>query len=414
MPDPPVHRPPGPDPLPLPSRRPLGGLLNVVLAVLIVAVVVVAAVTLLTGDETVTVPDLVGRSLSEAEATAESVGLTLEVTATDGSARVVAQDPSAGTVVTKGSGVEVTVALPEVTVTVPDVLGMSTTDARQALEAAGLHVGALHADPSSRAAAGSVSRQSPDPGATNPAGSTVDLWLAESSNIQVPDLSGLSQAEADAAARRAGLTLQVLTEVTDEVLPGQVFRQSPKAGAQVVPGSVVAVVVNGAPGASAPDTGTQVATTTPVPVQGEPASGEPPGTGGVTVPVPAVYEALAAAFPFPVLYPATTGGLVIDPAAGNPRQVTDQGGSLAFEVRYIDGARPGAGLRLIEGGFFELGIDEATTVDVRGYPASLGATGTSVVLSWQEGPTPYMIAAEGLDAAQVVAFAGGLIPVPGS
>ena len=276
------------------------------------------------------------------------------------------------------------------TVEVPDVTGLDQQSARQALETAGLHLGELREDHASGPQGAGVTRQVPAAGTLLTKGAPVDVWLAAADSAIVPDLGGLTQEEGVAAAQAAGLTLELLAEVTDEVLPGRIFRQSPRAGERVTPGSRLVAVLN----AASPTTG------------GEQSN---PGT-----PVAAFFTALAHSYSFPVLYPAILpSGLVPDPASDNPHQVTGPGGEQGFEVRYLDPARPNVRVSILEGDWFEMGDEGDTTVDVRGYPAFLTRLPGGLMVGWQEGAVRYAVSTEGLSDDETAALADGLEPLPG-
>ncbi len=283
----------------------------------------------------------------------------------------------------------------QTSVVVPDLAGMDLSKARSSVKDVGLSLGLNHVDRKSTAAAGTVTAQDPPAGAKVDRGASVELWIAAGPSVLVPDLSGLDESVARTTAEKDGLQLEVLNEVTDEVLPGQVFKQSPAAGERVPPGSRLVVVING--GASSTGGGPGGATDTSL------APGVPP----------APYSALAAAFTFPVLYPRTLPpGLQLDPASDNPRQVSEQSGGQGFEVRYYDPGRPEVRLSLLEGDWFEVGDEGDTTVDVRGQPAVVTRNGPALMVGWREGDVSYAVTAEGMNEADVADVARGLQVTP--
>jgi len=80
-------------------------------------------------------------------------------------------------------------------------------------------------------------------------GSAVAL-VVSSGPLQVatPDVVGLTQAAATTAITNAGLTLEPITTASSVAVPsGSVISQTPAAGAQVVVGSAVALVVSSGP-----------------------------------------------------------------------------------------------------------------------------------------------------------------------
>ena len=113
----------------------------------ILAVVAFVAFRFLTGlsgpqSGAVPVPNLVGRTLEDARATVEGLGLKLETTpvptAEQPIGTILSQDPPPDSTVDRGATISVEVATGTETVTVPDLRGRSEADALAALFAAGL------------------------------------------------------------------------------------------------------------------------------------------------------------------------------------------------------------------------------------------------------------------------------------
>ena len=138
----------------------------------------------------VTVPDVSGMTAARAGATVQEAGLkagkVTEVELAGGVAgTVVAQSPTAGKEVDKGTAVTFKVAAsPSPTapasVTVPDVAGLSQNDAETALTDVGLTVVVNQAE-SATVAAGDVIEQSPSAGVMAATGSTVRIVVSTGS-----------------------------------------------------------------------------------------------------------------------------------------------------------------------------------------------------------------------------------------
>ncbi len=137
-------------------------------------------------------------------------------------------------------------------VTVPGVTGMTLDEARGALADAGLLVGALSpGELTVDTIQGTVLGQSPTAGQQVEAGTSVDLVVAGSGTITMPDVTGLPQTEAEAAVIAAGLSVErLLTVYSDTVPAGSVVAQSPAAGSTVPPGTGVTLSLSG--GTAAP------------------------------------------------------------------------------------------------------------------------------------------------------------------
>ncbi|MBO4352531.1 MAG: PASTA domain-containing protein, partial [Eggerthellaceae bacterium] len=136
--------------------------------------------------------------------------------------------------------------------TVPNVISLTQADAKKAILASGLQVGDIKQEASDTVPLGSVISQSPDPLMSAKANSKVDLVVstgkAEPKEVAVPDLKGKTQNDAEKALSDAGLVgVASNPEETDEVQPGQVFKQSVAPGATVKEGTKVAFTVAVAP-----------------------------------------------------------------------------------------------------------------------------------------------------------------------
>ena len=134
-------------------------------------------------------------------------------------------------------------------VAVPDLRGLTLDEARTTLSDVGLELGALttgQGEPGT--VEGTVIGQSPEAGAERDEGSTVDLVLAGTAEVVMPDLVGLSQADAEAAVRAAGLIVERVSSVySNDVPAGSVADQTPLAGSKVPAGTPVTIVLSGGP-----------------------------------------------------------------------------------------------------------------------------------------------------------------------
>ena len=135
------------------------------------------------GGEEVSMPELKGLQKSAAEDKITSVGLKLGVVTEEFSSqpagKVIAQDPRAGTKISKGQVVDLVISKGERSrkVAVPSVVGGKEAAAKDAIENRGLHIGSVTKEASSQAA-GTVVRQSPAAGSEVEEGTSVDLVLA--------------------------------------------------------------------------------------------------------------------------------------------------------------------------------------------------------------------------------------------
>ncbi len=192
-----------------------------------------------------TVPNVVGLAQAAAQAAITASGLTVGTGTASNSATVpigsvISQTPAGGTNVLPGNAVTLVVSLGTA---VPDLVGLTEAAAQTAIAAAGLTVGTGTASNSATVPAGTVISQSPVAGSNVPPGSAVTLVV--SLGAKVPNVVGLTQAAAETAITKAGLTLGAVTTATSTTLAaGTVISQSPVAELNVAPGTAVTLVVS--------------------------------------------------------------------------------------------------------------------------------------------------------------------------
>jgi eukaryotic-like serine/threonine-protein kinase len=156
--------------------------------------------------------------------------------------RVVEQRPDGGTELEPGRTVIVIVARGPNTVDVPNVVGLEVADAFERVQAAGLRARAT--DVFARQAVGRVVRQRPPAGEEAPRNSVVLLDVSKGPQlVAVPELGGLTEAQANAALRRAGLRPSVV-RVPSNAPRGTVVDQNPPGGTRAPRGSTVRVNVS--------------------------------------------------------------------------------------------------------------------------------------------------------------------------
>lgn len=156
------------------------------------------------------------------------------------------QSPGAGSEAEEGEEVDVTVSTGPEEVSVPNVYGLDTADAEAALADAGLQLGAVQEAETGEVAEGLVFEQSLASGTTAEPGDTVDVSVSTGpEGVSVPSLYGFGTADAGAALADAGLELGEVEEAeTGEVAEGLVFEQSPGAGSEAEGGEEVNVTIS--------------------------------------------------------------------------------------------------------------------------------------------------------------------------
>ena len=206
-------------------------------------------ITVSSGVQQTTVPDLVGMSLEDATAALQEARLKLGGVTT-GTAEdaepdeVLEQFPAAGREVDRGSEVDLVVAQGA---TVPDVVGEAQADAQAILEDAGYEVSVV-TEPSDEVEEGLVIAQDPDAGTELEQGSTVTILVSEGPEAQeMPDVTGQDGEDAEAFLEEDfGLSVeQVEADPSDcgAVPPGTVCSQDPEPGTPVEPGDSATLFV---------------------------------------------------------------------------------------------------------------------------------------------------------------------------
>jgi eukaryotic-like serine/threonine-protein kinase len=229
-----------------PARARRGpGIVPALLIVLALALGAIAAAWYFTRSNTVSVPSVQGLALDAAVSRVESDGLEADIVSQESDAAtgtVFRQDPTAGTDLDKGASVQLFASKGPASVTVPNTVGVSETDARDRLAAVGLKPAVTRlfsdAQPS-----GSVVSQDPTAGGEAAKASTVKLTVSKGpSQTTVPSLVGLSQADAVSELTAARLKANVVSVPSAEA-SGTVVAQHPTSG-QAPAGSTVRLNVS--------------------------------------------------------------------------------------------------------------------------------------------------------------------------
>lgn len=208
------------------------------------------------GSNKVTVPDLLGQSVSYAESKLQEVGLNpdrqpdaFSDSVPEGG--IISQDPPPGTEVQKGSSVKYVVSKggePPAQVTVPDIRGETVDNAETLLAGAGLSLGSVTEDFSSSVPVGLVISQDPGAGQTVDEGSSVSIVISKGAEppaqVTVPGVMGDTEAAAAAAINAAGLVpSSVAVPAPNPGDVGLVLGQNPGGGSLADPGSTVVIEI---------------------------------------------------------------------------------------------------------------------------------------------------------------------------
>jgi beta-lactam-binding protein with PASTA domain/predicted Ser/Thr protein kinase len=234
--------------------------LGVLIGVLVVGILGGAGyllVNALTKDSStqVKVVRVIGSQYEDAKRLLEAQGLHIQdppkFKVTDAAAPgvILSQDPAEDTLVDKNSTVNVTVAKAPQTVPVPDLTGLTVSEAQTALDAApgDLHIGSQTSGPSADIPIGHIVGQTPLPDAEVTKGTFVDVVISTGPQlVTVPDVVTDCLTVAQAQQRITDAGLIPVVSGTAPVNPGcpntgKIAAQSPAPGTTVQGGSTVTI-----------------------------------------------------------------------------------------------------------------------------------------------------------------------------
>ncbi|AXL89680.1 Stk1 family PASTA domain-containing Ser/Thr kinase [Streptomyces sp. CB09001] len=202
-------------------------------------------------NDKVPVPAFVGLSKADAQQQADNIDLVLTFKQQEcedqPKGNICAQDPKQGTDVEKKSTVNLVVSTGAPKVEVPDVEGLTFSEAEAALKEKGFEVEKQSEE--STQTPDTVLTQDPKSGASQEKGSTVTLTVAkETAQVTVPDLSGMAPEDARKRLEEQGLVLGTQEQVESTAqAEGTIFEQTPNGGKDVDRGSTVNVKIAKAP-----------------------------------------------------------------------------------------------------------------------------------------------------------------------
>ncbi|MGL4739804.1 MAG: Stk1 family PASTA domain-containing Ser/Thr kinase [Sarcina sp.] len=198
--------------------------------------------------EKVQIPNIIGMTLDNAKSTLSQLGLVIQTSQgysnTVAKGEIISIDPSVGSEIEKGSTVNLVVSQGVQEVSVPNVVGMSLAQAKQAIQGAGFVVGNVTQEHSDSVANGNVISTSPS--GTTSKGATVNIVVSSGKEVQmvaVPNVEQKSVQDATAALEGAGLKVSAVKglEAPDASKNGVVYQQNPGSGYQVKAGSTITI-----------------------------------------------------------------------------------------------------------------------------------------------------------------------------
>lgn len=187
-----------------------------------------------------TIPEVVGLSQPEAVDALAAKGFAaqaVEMKSDEPQGTVLSSDPEQGHRAEEGSTVTLSVAAPRI---VPAIVGATSDEAAQALEAEGF-TAVTYTEEKSNEAAGTVLAVSPEAGTEAKSGDAITVTVAVP--YTVPDVEGMSEADAKAALEAEGYEVSTEWYTTEDIEEGTAVSTDPAAGSELNSGSEVTLYV---------------------------------------------------------------------------------------------------------------------------------------------------------------------------
>lgn len=187
------------------------------------------------GTAPIYLPDLTGLAMEETESLLKSLGLQAapqrEYTEPDRDGKVISQSPLPGETARRGDTVAVTVGIGYGYTIVPDVKGMTRTQAEKALSDAGLVLSFMQAGVSAEHP-GQAEAQSAEPGVIVKKGTAVSVvFFKNPEQAQVPKVTGMCRACAVRELENCGFGAEIVYVTACGSRCGKVISQQLPAGA---------------------------------------------------------------------------------------------------------------------------------------------------------------------------------------
>ena len=199
----------------------------------------------------VRVPQIVGQPEETARTLLTDADLvpgtpTQEASDTVAAGLIISSDPAPGEDADVGSTVNYVVSSGAEAISIPaEIVGRPEAEARQILQTAGLQAAPRSQQERSDQPAGTVIGSDPEPGTELARGSAVTLIVSQG-EVAVPNVQGLSQADAETQLTDAGFNVVVQTQ-PNSASAGTVIAQDPGPNTQAQPGTNVTITVSSGP-----------------------------------------------------------------------------------------------------------------------------------------------------------------------
>ncbi|KFG72420.1 Stk1 family PASTA domain-containing Ser/Thr kinase [Streptomyces mutabilis] len=198
-------------------------------------------------NDKVDVPAFVGQTKADAQQLADNADLELtfkqQPCEDQPKGNICSQNPEQGTSVQKQSAVDLVVSTGAPKIEIPDVEGLTYSEAEAALKDKGFEVEKQSEE--STETPDTVLSQDPEGGASREKGTTVTLTVAkEQAQVTVPDLTGMTPEDARKRLEEEGLVLGTQEQVPSAAqAEGTIFEQSIGGGKDVDRGSTINVKI---------------------------------------------------------------------------------------------------------------------------------------------------------------------------
>lgn len=221
------------------------------------ASVYITATFILQSEDTVVVPELVGKEAVYALQMLSDLGVNTKVRGSEYSSaipknHIIYQSPEAGSEIKKGRDVKIIISKGTQSLRLPNLAGISIRQAHIILDENDLKLGVQSETYTENIEKGLVMAQTPSPGSAAARGSTVNLLVSSGirpKTFMMPDLSGLSPEEAVLVIEKSKLEMgENISRFHKDRPRNTVVGQEPLSGYRVTEGRRVNLVVNRKPG----------------------------------------------------------------------------------------------------------------------------------------------------------------------
>lgn len=198
------------------------------------------------------VPEVVGKSLQEAERLIREANLQYTISSEEYNTEipanvVIRQQPEGGRIVRSGRTIEIILSRGPELLEVPSIVGMTLLQAQITLSEHGFVLGQQNPRFSDVIPAEQIIEQNPRPGFKTERGQQIDVVVSagpETTDVLAPTLIGLTEAEVVAKINELGLSLGGIGREYSSEPFGTIIGQTPLPGEKMRPGDAISVVLS--------------------------------------------------------------------------------------------------------------------------------------------------------------------------